>query len=124
MSEMQSYTETLQSDVRDFEGFAAPIQDELRSRIEHLVRQEWTPVVEHIEVDRAGEHYWYMWKLPMFGQRDVDRILREIAQCQSAHSNHAVRVIGYDNTRRTLGARISVNHDHNADRDNSVQLKN
>ncbi len=112
MSETQSYTETSADPERPgFEEFAGPsLDDELRQRIEHLVRQEWTPVVEHIESERSGEHYWNMWKLPMFGQRDVDRILREISVCRAAHPNHMVRVIGYDNSRRGLGARIVVHH--------------
>ena len=122
MSEMQSYTATLQTpEVGDFEGFASsPATDELRGRIEYLVRQEWTPVVEHIESDRSAEHYWSMWKLPMFGQRDVDAILSEIKLCRTTHPDHVVRILGYDNTRRTLGARIVVDHDHHSSQDNSM----
>jgi len=118
MSETQSYASTLESpgdtafsDLGRF-GTTSP-SDELRERIAHCVRQGWTPVVEHIESDRRGEHYWDMWRLPMFGQRDVNHILREFSQCRSAYPNHAVRVIGWDHTsRRMLGGRIVVHH-HN-----------
>ena len=112
MSETQSYASTSTApESPGFDEFAGlSLDDELRQKIEHLVRQEWTPVVEYIESERASEHYWNMWKLPMFGQRDVDRILREISVCRAAHPNHMVRVIGYDNSRRGLGARIVVRH--------------
>ena len=114
MSETQGYVSTRTGPGSPgFKGIADPsLGDELRQKIEHLVRQEWTPVVEHIEFERAGEHYWNMWKLPMFGQRDVDRILREISMCRTANPNHIVRVIGYDNSHRGLGARIVVGHNH------------
>ena len=112
MSGTQDYSSTMDARAGlGFEGFAsASPSNELQRRIEHLVRQEWTPVVEHIECDRADEHYWHMWKLPMFAQRDVDLIKRELDVCRAAHPNHAVRVIGYDNSRRRLGARIIVHH--------------
>ena len=31
------------------------------------------------------DSYWYMWKLPMFGETDVDKILAEAEACHKAH---------------------------------------
>lgn len=117
MSETQSYASTLESPTDPgFTEFSeqsglSPSEALLRERIAHCVRQGWTPVVEHIESERRAEHYWDMWRLPMFGQRDVSHILGEFTQCKTAHPNHAVRVIGWDNNRRrSLGGRIVVHH--------------
>jgi ribulose-bisphosphate carboxylase small chain len=80
----------------------------VRKQIEYIIRQGWNPVIEHIETDRVTDHYWYMWKLPLFGERQVDPIIREITSCREANPGHFVRVVGYDNARQTQGARIVV----------------
>ena len=49
-----------------------------------------------------------MWKLPLFGERNVDPIVREITTCREANPGHFVRIVGYDNARQTQGARIVV----------------
>ncbi len=80
----------------------------IRKQIEYIVRQNWNPVIEHVEPGRVTDHYWYMWKLPMFGERDIAPILAEIAACREAYPDHYVRIVGYDNGRQTQGARIVV----------------
>ncbi len=86
-------------------GMDAP---RIRKQIEYIIRQNWNPVIEHVEPDRVTDHYWYMWKLPMFGEREVASILAEIAACREAYPEHFVRIVGYDNGRQTQGARIVV----------------
>jgi ribulose-bisphosphate carboxylase small chain len=44
-----------------------------------------------------------MWKLPMFGEKSVERILAEAEACHQAHPAHHVRLVAYDNARQTLG---------------------
>jgi ribulose-bisphosphate carboxylase small chain len=80
----------------------------IRKQIEYIIRQEWSPVIEHVEPERVTDHYWYMWKLPMFGEREVAPILAEIATCREVYPDHYVRIVGYDNGRQTQGARIVV----------------
>ena len=41
-----------------------------------LVAKGWNPAIEHVEPENATGHYWYMWKIPMFGERNVEGILR------------------------------------------------
>ncbi len=80
----------------------------IRKQVEYIIGQGWNSVVEHVEADRVTDHYWYMWKLPMFGEREVAPILAEIAACREAYPEHFVRIVGYDNGRQTQGARIVV----------------
>jgi ribulose-bisphosphate carboxylase small chain len=49
-----------------------------------------------------------MWKLPMFGETDVDRILAELEACHKANPDHHVRLIGYDNFKQTQGLSMVV----------------
>jgi ribulose-bisphosphate carboxylase small chain len=44
----------------------------------------------------------------MFGEKDVDAILREAAKCYKANPNNHVRLIGYDNLKQTQGGSMVV----------------
>ena len=80
----------------------------IRKQIEYLVAQGWNPSVEHTEPEKAFSHYWYMWKLPFFGERSVDRILGEIEACHRQNPGHHVRLVGYDNYSQSQGTAFIV----------------
>ena len=112
MSDMQDYRSSL-SDVtsRKFETFSYLTEmdkDRIRKQVEFIVKQGWNPAIEHTEPENAFDHYWYMWKLPMFGETDVDQILAEAEACHQAHPNNHVRLVGYDNFKQSKGAEMVV----------------
>ena len=112
MTEMQDYKSSL-SDVasRKFETFSylsEMDQDRVRQQVSYIVSKGWNPAIEHVEPENAFDHYWYMWKLPMFGETDVDRILAEVDACHQAHPNNHVRLVGYDNYKQSKGAEMVV----------------
>jgi len=82
--------------------------DQIRKQIEYIVSKGWNPAIEHTEPQHASSNYWYMWKLPMFGEGDVERILAEIEECKAANPGHHVRLIGYDNIKQSQGANMLV----------------
>lgn len=84
--------------------------EELRRQIEYIVAKGWNPAIEHVEPENATSHYWYMWKLPMFGERDVDGILAEVEACKQANPGNHIRIIGYDNFRQTQGTNLVVHN--------------
>jgi ribulose-bisphosphate carboxylase small chain len=49
-----------------------------------------------------------MWKLPMFGETDVDAILAELKACHEANPDNHVRLLGYDNFTQSQGANMVV----------------
>jgi ribulose-bisphosphate carboxylase small chain len=109
---MQDYQSSL-SDVtsRKFETFSyLPAMDDAstRKQVEYIVSKGWNPAVEHTEPENATSSYWYMWKLPMFGETDVDRILGEAEACHKAHPNNHVRLVGYDNYAQSKGAEMVI----------------
>jgi len=90
-------------------SYLPPMEPErLRRQIDYIVASGWTAAIEHTEPAHAFSHYWYMWKLPMFGETDVGRIQAEIEACLKANPGHHVRLIGYDNIRQTQGANMVV----------------
>ena len=112
MSDMQDYTSSL-SDVssRKFETFSYLTEMDagrIRKQIEYIVSQGWNPAIEHTEPENAAGHFWYMWKLPMFGETDVDAIIAELEACHKAHPENHVRLLGFDNFSQSAGAAMVV----------------
>lgn len=83
-------------------------EEEIRSQVQWIVKNGWNPAIEHTEPQYAAGTYWYMWKLPMFGETDVDVILGELKACHEANPDNHVRLIGYDNLSQSQGANMVV----------------
>jgi ribulose-bisphosphate carboxylase small chain len=83
-------------------------KEELRTQVDYIIKRGWNPAVEHTEPEHMTDSYWYMWKLPMFGETNTDRVLAEIAACHKLHPSHHVRLIGYDNKQQSQGASMVV----------------
>lgn len=112
MSEIQDYGSRLSDPAsRRFETFSylpAMTPEQLRKQVEYIVARGWSPALEHAEPAHATGSYWYMWKLPMFGETGVERILAEAEACRKANPGHHVRLIGYDRVRQTQGAAMVI----------------
>jgi len=112
MSDVQDYASSLgNTESRKFETFSyLPSMDasQIRAQIDYIVSKGWNPSVEHTEPQNAGGSYWYMWKLPMFGETDVDAILAECEACHKAHPNNHVRLLGLDNFAQCAGASMVI----------------
>ena len=80
----------------------------IRKQVDYMIAKGWNCAVEHVEPARAGDDYWYMWKLPMFGERDVDMIMNELTACRHANPGDHIRIIGYDNKRQTQGLSMVI----------------
>ncbi len=77
--------------------------ERLQQLLAYLVARRWTPAIEHVEPERSQDDYWYMWKLPLFGESDTATILNEVEACRNAYPGHLIRVIGYDSKRQSQG---------------------
>ena len=112
MSDVKDYASSLSDpNSRKFETFSYLEEmdsNAIRKQVEYIVSKGWNPAVEHTEPENAFDHYWYMWKLPMFGETDVDHILSEADACHKAHPTHHVRLIGYDNYAQSQGTAMVV----------------
>lgn len=80
----------------------------IRKQVAYMIAQGWNCAVEHVEPARSADNYWYMWKLPLFGERDVNTIINELTACRNANPGNLVRVVGYDNRRQTQGQSMVV----------------
>jgi ribulose-bisphosphate carboxylase small chain len=80
----------------------------IRRQVQYMIDRGWNCAVEHVEPEMASSDYWYMWKLPLFGERDLDAIMAELTACRNENPHDLVRIIGYDNKRQTQGQSFVV----------------
>lgn len=80
----------------------------IRKQVEYMVGRGWNCAIEHVEPERATDIYWYMWKLPLFGEQNVNTIINELTTCRNANPGHHIRLTGYDNLRQTQGLAMVV----------------
>ena len=82
--------------------------DEIQAQIAYIIANNWTPAIEHEHPGAASNHYWTMWKLPFFGERDLGRVLDELEACGRAYPDHHIRLLGYDNYTQSQGSAFVV----------------
>lgn len=98
-------------DSRKYETFSylpEMTAEETKAQVQYIVDKEWDVAIEHVEPERSGVTYWYMWKLPMFGEWNLDTIYTEIEACAKAHPTHHIKVIGYNKLRQSQGTAMVV----------------
>jgi ribulose-bisphosphate carboxylase small chain len=112
MSEMLDYKSRLSDPAsRKFETFSylpSMSAENMRKQVAYIVKKGWNPAIEHTEPEHLMDNYWYMWKLPMFGETDVERILAEAEACHKANPNNHVRLVGYDNFAQSQGTAMVI----------------
>jgi ribulose-bisphosphate carboxylase small chain len=82
--------------------------DRLRKQVAYLIAQGWSPAIEYTEPEKAFSSFWYLWKLPFFGEKSVERIMSECESCHRANPGMHVRLIGYDNYAQSQGTAFIV----------------
>lgn len=112
MSEVIDYNSRVSDPAsRKFETFSylpEMSSKNIKKQLEYLVKKGWNPAIEHTEPEYLQDSYWYMWKLPMFGETDIDRVLSEAEACHKANPNNHVRLIGYDNFSQSQGTSMVI----------------
>lgn len=112
MSEVMDYKSRLSDPAsRKFETFSylpAMTAADIRKQVEYLVSKGWNPAIEHTEPEHMMDSYWYMWKLPMFGEQSIDTVLAELDACHREFPDHLVRFVAYDNYSQSQGMAFVV----------------
>ena len=112
MSAIQDYPSRLTDNARrkcEIFSYLHEMRDkQMREQVQYIVNQGYNAGIENSEVEDAMQKYWYMWKLTMFGETDVDTILAECKACHDANPDNHVRLIGYDNYAQSQGASMVI----------------
>ena len=107
MPEIQAYNST-ERRGETFSYLPPMTPERLRKQIAYVIAQGWNPAIDHTEPEKAFSNFWYLWKLPLFGERSVERVLSELEACHRANPGHHVRLIAYDNYTQSQGAAFIV----------------
>lgn len=78
------------------------------TQIQHLLNEGLVPAVEYAAEPDPRDHYWGMWKLPLFDARAAGDVLAEIEACTAAHPHSFIKLIGYDRGRQTRTVSLLV----------------
>lgn len=78
-------------------------QEDVYAQINYVIAQGWTPAIEHEHPSKSFDHYWTMWKLPFFGETNLNRVVEELEACRRAYPDHHIRLTGYDAYTQSQG---------------------
>ena len=104
--DIQAYKTTTK--LETFSYLPEMTTEQVKKQIAYMIRQGWNPGVEHTEIDNMMGAYWYMWKLPMFGEQSIDAVMAELESCRRENQEHLIRVVGYDNYAQCQGLAFVV----------------
>ena len=113
MSDVQDYNSSLSdaAQSRKYETFSylpTLTKESTRAQIQYIVDKGWNPGIEHTEPENAVSNYWYMWKLPMFGEKSADSVMKRLNECRDANPGHHIRLSGHNPIRQTREASFVV----------------
>lgn len=89
--------------IRRFETFSylPPLSDDQISRqVQYILDQGYIPAVEFSEDSEPKQHFWTLWKLPLFNATSTAEVLSEVRACRSEYNSCYVRVVGFDNIKQ------------------------
>jgi ribulose-bisphosphate carboxylase small chain len=77
-------------------------------QLHYLLQEGLVPAIEYVEKPTARDHYWTMWKLPLFEARAAEDVLAEIEACRAANPRSYIKLVGYDRRRQTQSVSFVV----------------
>ncbi len=90
-------------------SYLMPLDErQLAAQIRYLLTEGLVPAVEYVRTPDPRDHYWAMWKLPLFEAGSVADVLTEIEACRTAHQDCFIKLIGYDRRRQTQALNLLV----------------
>lgn len=83
-------------------GYIPPLtRQEQAAQIGSLLTRGLIPSIEHTDRPAPRDHYWHLWKLPLFDATSADDVVAEIDRCAEANPDDYVKIVAYD--RATQG---------------------
>ena len=87
--------------LETFSYLPALTTQQVLRQIHYLLQQGLVPAIEYVEKPTPHDHYWTMWKLPLFEARAAEDVFAEIEVCTAANPRSYIKLIGYDRRRQT-----------------------
>jgi ribulose-bisphosphate carboxylase small chain len=82
-------------------SYLPPLSDaQIAKQLQYILDSGFIPAVEFSEDSEPTQHYWTLWKLPLFNATTTNEILGEVKACRSEYANNYIRVVGFDNIKQ------------------------
>jgi ribulose-bisphosphate carboxylase small chain len=94
--------------LETFSYLPALTTKQVLQQVHYLLQQGLVPAIEYADKPTARDHYWTMWKLPLFEARAAEDVLAEIEACNAANPRSYVKLIGYDRRRQAQAMSFTV----------------
>jgi ribulose-bisphosphate carboxylase small chain len=74
--------------------------EQLAQQIRSILRRRLVVGIEFSSAPDPRDHYWAMWKLPLFDTDDPAAVLAELDACRRANPDAYIKINGYDPVRQ------------------------
>jgi ribulose-bisphosphate carboxylase small chain len=74
--------------------------EQLARQIGAILGRRLVVGIEHTSAPDPYDHYWTMWKLPLFDIDDPAAVLAELDACRRANPGEYIKINGYDPVRQ------------------------
>jgi ribulose-bisphosphate carboxylase small chain len=74
--------------------------EQMEAQLRSILDRGLVVAIEHTERPDPNDHYWTLWKLPLFGEADPAAVLAELEACRRENPRAYIRVNGYDRIRQ------------------------
>jgi ribulose-bisphosphate carboxylase small chain len=82
-------------------SYLPPLNDsQIARQVQYILDQGYIPAVEFSEDSEPKQHYWTLWKLPLFNARSVPEVMAEVDACRSDFRDNYIRIVGFDNVKQ------------------------
>jgi ribulose-bisphosphate carboxylase small chain len=73
---------------------------EIEAQIRSILDRGLVVAIEHTREPSAYDHYWTLWKLPLFEITNPVDVLSELEECRRENPDAYIRLNGYDRRRQ------------------------
>ena len=74
--------------------------EQLERQITAIVDRHLVVGIEFSTAPDPRDHYWTMWKLPLWDTADTAAVLAELQACRQANPDAYIKINGYDPVRQ------------------------
>ena len=64
--------------------------------------------MEQVAPERTDSNYWYLYKLPLSGERSEEVIFDEVEACKNANPGYHILLVSYDKLKLTQGTSMVI----------------
>jgi ribulose-bisphosphate carboxylase small chain len=75
-------------------------REQLAQQVSSILGRQLAVGIEYTSAPDPYDHYWTMWKLPLFDTDDPAVVLAELDACRRANPGAYIKVNGYDPVRQ------------------------